>query len=79
MQLPRNNIFPANISDKSFETKEVQEQLNSTPRNEDVISRAGEGPIYKEYDLVANNQVVFFDTQEELDAHLKLLNIYLQR
>lgn len=73
VQLSPNNIFPANISDKSFEIKEVQEQLNSMPRKETVIFRAGEGPIYKEYDLVANNQVVYFDTQEELDAHLKLL------
>ena len=62
VQLSRNNIFPANISDKSFETEEVF-----------VIFRAGEEPVYKDYDLIANNQVVCFDTQAELDAHVKII------
>jgi len=73
VQVSPNNIFPTNVSDKGSDTKEVQEQLNSTPHNENKIFRAGEGPVYKDYDLVANNQVVYFDTQDELKAHVKLI------
>jgi hypothetical protein len=43
------------------------------PRNEKEIFRASEGPIYKDYDLVTSNQVVYFDTQVELDAHIKII------
>ncbi|MHB8062436.1 MAG: M56 family metallopeptidase [Ruminiclostridium sp.] len=61
---------------KDFAEKEVREEISlvSDPHHAtNIIFPAGQGPVYKEYDLVAEGQVVYFDTQAELDAHIKLI------